>query len=231
MKFDILTLFPDFFDGPFRISILKRALEKGKIEVRLHNLRDYAKDRHRTCDDTPYGGGSGLVLKPEPLWRAISELKKKDPSSKVIVFSAKGRILNQNLLKSLKRYTSFILVAGHYEGIDERIIDHCADMEISIGDYVLTGGEIACLAFVDAMSRLVKGVLNNKDSSEEESFDSEGLLEYDQYTRPEVFRGWKVPEVLLSGDHEKIKMWRKESRWKNTKMNRPDLLEKKGVKL
>jgi tRNA (guanine37-N1)-methyltransferase len=228
-SFEILTLFPEFFDGPLRVSILKRAQEKGLLSVRVRDLRDYGEGVHRKCDDKPYGGGAGMVMQPGPLFAAIRDAKRAaGKGAKVVVFSAKGRKTDQALLRELSVHPKFVLVAGHYEGMDQRVIGHCADWELSTGDYVLTGGEIPCLAFVDAMSRLTPGVLKNDESAGEESFDEQGLLEYDQYTRPETFRGWKVPDVLLSGDHVKVRQWRQESRLANTKANRPDLLKTKG---
>lgn len=230
-SFEVVTLFPEFFDGPLRTSILRRAQEEGKVTVRLRDLRDYGEGRHRQCDDRPYGGGAGMVLMCGPLDRAIREAKRSlGRGAKVVVFSAKGRKLDQALLRTLARHDRFVLVAGHYEGIDQRIIDLHADWELATSDFVMTGGEIPCLAFIDAMTRLTPGVLGNRESAGEESFDEEGLLEYDQYTRPEVFRGLRVPEVLLSGDHAKVKEWRRRSRWLNTQANRPDLLAgRKGV--
>jgi len=221
--FSVLTLFPDFFDGPFRVSMLKRAIENKLVKVEVNNLRDWSRDKHRKTDAHPYGGGAGMVMTPQPLHDAIRAMKKKYRTAKVVVFSAKGRLMDQAVLRELSRHKRFILVAGHYEGIDERIADYDADFELSMGNYVVTGGEYACLVFIDGITRLLKGVLHNEASHQDESFE-DGLLEYDQYTRPEVFMNRRVPEVLLSGDHAKIRAWRKESRDKNTLENRPDLL-------
>lgn len=220
MRIDILTLFPEMF-GALSESIIGRAREKNLIEINVINIRDFSKDKHKKCDDAPFGGGAGMVMTPQPLFDAITSVKTKD--SLVILTSPRGQTFNQKLCKELSRFDHLIFVCGHYEGIDERIIELCIDREISIGDFVLTGGEIPAMAMVDAISRYVDGVLGNGQSLEEESFSS-GLLEYPQYTRPAEFMGLKVPEVLLSGNHAEIAKFRKEQAEKITKSRRPDML-------
>lgn len=220
MKFDILTLFPEMFEGT-KYSIIGKAIEKDLININLVNIRDFSKDKHKKVDDTPYGGGAGMVLKPDVVYDAYSSIKIDN--SKVIYLSPKGKTLNQEKVKELAKEDHIILLCGHYEGIDQRVLDEIVDEEISIGDYVLTGGEIPAMVLIDSVSRYVKGVINN-ESVEEESF-SNGLLEYPQYTRPEIFLDKKVPEVLLSGHHENIKRWREKESLKITKQNRPDLLK------
>ena len=220
MRIDILTLFPEMF-GALSESIIGRAREKNLIEINVINIRDFSKDKHKKCDDAPFGGGAGMVMTPQPLFDAITSVKTKD--SLVILTSPRGQTFNQKLCKELSNFDHLIFVCGHYEGIDERIIELCIDREISIGDFVLTGGEIPAMAMVDAISRYVDGVLGNGQSLEEESFSS-GLLEYPQYTRPAEFMGLKVPEVLLSGNHAEIAKFRKEQAEKITKSRRPDML-------
>lgn len=220
MRIDILTLFPEMF-GALYESIIGRAREKNLIEINVINIRDFSKDKHKKCDDAPFGGGAGMVMTPQPLFDAITSVKTKD--SLVILTSPRGQTFNQKLCKELSSFDHLIFVCGHYEGIDERIIELCIDREISIGDFVLTGGEIPAMAMVDAISRYVDGVLGNGQSLEEESFSS-GLLEYPQYTRPAEFMGLKVPEVLLSGNHAEIAKFRKEQAEKITKSRRPDML-------
>jgi tRNA (guanine37-N1)-methyltransferase len=212
MKFDIITIFPKIFDSYFSESIIKRAQKNDLIEIKIHNLRDYTRDTHRTVDDTPYGGGAGMVIKVEPIYKAVRFLKSKVKSQKskvrTILFSAKGRKYTQKEAGRLAKYDQLILIGGRYEGVDERVAKYIADEEISIGDYVLTGGEIPAMALVDSVTRLIPGVLGNAESLKEESHSQKGVLEYSQYTKPEKFNGWKVPKVLLSGDHKKIKDWR-----------------------
>ncbi len=222
MKFDVLTLFPESFE-PIKQSILGRALEKNLISLNLINIRDFSKDKHKKVDDTPYGGGAGMVIKPDVVYDAYKSIK--DKNAKVIYLSPQGNVLNQKKVESLSKEEHLILLCGHYEGIDQRVIDEIVDEEISIGDYVLTGGEIPAMVLIDSVSRYVEGVLT-KESIKEESF-SDNLLEYPQYTRPEVFLGKKVPEVLLSGHHENIRKWREEQSLKNTYQKRPDLLKEK----
>jgi len=221
MKFDVLTLFPEMFKT-INESIIGKAIEKNLIEINTINIRDFSKDKHKKVDDTPYGGGAGMVMKPDVVYNAYSSIKSDN--AKVIYLSPKGKTLNQEKVKELAKENHIILLCGHYEGIDQRVLDEIVDEEISIGDYVLTGGEIPAMVLIDSVSRYVDGVIT-KESVEEESF-SNGLLEYPQYTRPEVFLNKKVPEILLSGHHENIKKWREEESLKITKQNRPDLLKK-----
>ena len=221
MKFDVLTLFPEMFKT-LDESIIGRAKEKGLIEINLINIRDFSKDKHKKVDDTPYGGGAGMVIRPDVVYDAYSSIKNKE-TAKVIYLSPQGNVLNQEKVKELSRNQHLILLCGRYEGIDQRVLDEIVDEEISIGDYVLTGGELPAMVLIDSVSRYVEGVLNN-ESVKEESF-SNNLLEYPQYTRPEEFRGKKVPEVLISGHHENIKKWREEKVLEVTKKKRPDLLK------
>ena len=222
MKFSVLTLFPDMF-SPLKQSIIGKAIEDKKIELNLINIRDFSKDKHKKVDDTPYGGGAGMVMKADVVYDAYEHIK--DEKAKVIFLSPQGKTLNQNKVKELATEEHIILLCGHYEGIDQRVIDEIVDEEISIGDYVLTGGELPAMVLIDSVSRYVEGVLI-KDSIKEESFTN-NLLEYPQYTRPEIFHGIKVPEVLLSGHHENIKKWREEQSLKNTLQKRPNLLKRK----
>ena len=222
MKFSVLTLFPDMF-SPLKESIIGKAIEDKKIELNLINIRDFSKDKHKKVDDTPYGGGAGMVMKADVVYDAYEHIK--DEKAKVIFLSPQGKTLNQNKVKELATEEHIILLCVHYEGIDQRVIDEIVDEEISIGDYVLTGGELPAMVLIDSVSRYVEGVLS-KDSIKEESFTN-NLLEYPQYTRPEIFHGIKVPEVLLSGHHENIKKWREEQSLKNTLQKRPNLLKRK----
>lgn len=221
MKFDVLTLFPEMFKS-LDESIIGRAKEKGLIEINLINIRDFSKDKHKKVDDTPYGGGAGMVIRPDVVYDAYSSIKDSK-NAKVIFLSPQGKLLNQEKVKELSKEEHLILLCGHYEGIDQRVIDEIVDEEISIGDYVLTGGELPSMVVIDSVSRYIDGVLSN-ESIEEESF-SNNLLEYPQYTRPEEFNGKKVPEVLVSGHHENIKKWRDEKSLEITKIKRPDLLK------
>ena len=227
MKFDILTLFPEVIDAVLGSSIIGRAIENGIISVESHNIRDYTKDKHKKTDDTPYGGGKGMLMSTQPICDCFEAVKEKLPDgrTKVIYASPRGRIFNHEIAKELSQYDNIVILCGHYEGVDERVIDAIVDEEISIGDYVLTGGEIPACIMVDAISRLVPGVLSGKECYEKESIAS-GLLEYPQYTRPRVFNGVSVPEVLLSGHHENIDKWRLEKSLELTKARRPDLYEK-----
>lgn len=220
MQFDVLTLFPEMFE-PLNESIIGRAKEKGLININLINIRDFSKNKHKKVDDTPYGGGAGMVMMPDVVYDAYKSLDSKD--AKVIYMSPQGQKLNQKKVVELSKEKHIILLCGHYEGIDQRVIDEIVDEEVSIGDYVLTGGELPAMIVIDSVSRYIDGVLKD-DSTKEESF-SEGLLEYPQYTRPEIFNGKQVPEVLLSGHHENIDKWRREQSLINTKKKRPDLLE------
>ena len=223
MKFDVLTLFPQMFT-PLRESIIGRAVEKKLIEINLIDIRDFSKDKHKKVDDTPYGGGAGMVMMPNVVYDAYKSVETEN--SKVIYMSPKGQTLNQKKVKKLSHENHLIILCGHYEGIDQRVIDKIVDEEISIGDYVLTGGELPAMVLIDSVSRYIEGVLK-ADSIKEESF-SDGLLEYPQYTRPEVFEGVRVPEVLLSGNHQNIEKWRKENAIKVTSEKRPDLLQNKN---
>jgi tRNA (guanine37-N1)-methyltransferase len=221
MKIAVLTLFPGMFAGPLDESIVKRAREAGLLELTLHNLRDYAHDRHRTVDDRPFGGGPGMLLKPEPLFEAVEKLARE--TTRVILLSPSGRTFNQAVARELAQLDDLLLISGHYEGFDERVREHLADDELSIGDYVLTNGALPAMVIIDAVTRLLPGALGDDTSSHEESF-SHRLLEYPQYTRPADFRGMKVPEVLLSGNHAEIAKWRAEQAGARTKERRPDLL-------
>ena len=221
MRFDILTLFPNMFDI-LNESILGRAQEKNLIDINVVNIRDFSKDKHNKVDDTPYGGGAGMVMRADVVYDCYNSVKTDD--SKVIYLSPQGKTLDQDKVKELSKEKHLILLCGHYEGIDQRVIDEIVDEEISIGDYVLTGGELPAMVLIDSVSRYVEGVLN-KESIQEESF-TDNLLEYPQYTRPEVFLGKKVPEVLLTGHHQNIEKWRKEQSIKITQSKRPDLMEK-----
>ncbi len=221
MKFDVLTLFPEMFEC-LQESIIGRAMEKDLIQINLINIRDFSKDKHKKVDDTPYGGGAGMVIRPDVVYDAYQSIQ--DKKAKVIYLSPQGQVLNQTKVKELSTEEHLILLCGHYEGIDQRVLDEIVDEEISIGDYVLTGGELPAMVLIDSVSRYVTGVLN-EDSTKEESFSNK-LLEYPQYTRPEEFRGKKVPEVLISGHHKNIKEWREEKSLEVTKNKRPDLLEK-----
>ncbi len=221
MKIDVLTLFPAMFAGPLDESIIKRAREAGLLDLTIHNLRDYAHDRHRTVDDRPFGGGPGMLLKPEPIFEAVEKLAGE--SAKVILLSPAGRPFSQAIARELSVVPHVLFVSGHYEGFDERVREQLADDELSIGDYVLTNGALPVMVIVDAVTRLLPGALGDDTSSHDESF-SHGLLEYPQYTRPAEFRGMKVPEVLLSGNHAQIARWRAEQARLRTEQRRPDLL-------
>lgn len=221
MKFDVLTLFPEMFE-PLKQSIIGKAVEKELIEIDLINIRDFSQDKHKRVDDTPYGGGPGMIMRPDVIYQAYQSISNKQ--AKVIYMSPQGKTLNQHMVETLSQESHLIVLCGHYEGVDQRILDKIVDEEISIGDYVLTGGEIPAMVLIDSVSRYVKGVLR-QDSIQEESF-SHGLLEYPQYTRPEIFEGESVPEILLSGHHEKIAKWRKDKSFIITKKKRPDLLQK-----
>ena len=220
MKFDVLTLFPEMFEI-LKSSVIGKAIEKDLIDINLINIRDFSNDKHKKVDDTPYGGGAGMVMKPDVVYSAYDSVK--DKNAKVIYMSPQGKKLNQKKVEELSKENHLIILCGHYEGIDQRVLDKIVDEEISIGDYVLTGGELPAMVMIDAISRYVDGVISGESISEE-SF-SNGLLEYPQYTRPEVFMGEKVPEVLLSGHHENINKWRRQESLKNTLKKRPELLD------
>jgi tRNA (guanine37-N1)-methyltransferase len=231
MHIDILTLFPQLFEAPFGFGIFKRAIDNGLVGINLVNIRDYTHDKHHTADDYPYGGGAGMVLKPEPIFEAVESVKAgKDEDVPVILLSPQGRLFSHKIAKELSLHQNMILICGHYEGIDERVMEHLATDVISIGDYVLTGGEIPALVVVDAVLRLVPGVLGSEESPLEDSHAS-GLLEYPQYTRPADFRGCQVPEILLSGNHAEIARWRREQIIKRTLERRPELLDKADLGL
>ena len=224
MKIDIVTLFPEICHAPLSESIMKRAQEKAIVDLCIHNLRDWTTDKHHVVDDAPFGGGQGMVMKPEPLFAAIEGLQEQvGEKSKIILMSPTGRRFDQQLATQLVRESHLIVICGHYEGVDHRVIEHLIDLEISIGDYVLTNGAIAAVVLVDAVVRLLPGALGHEQSATDDSF-SGGLLEAPQYTRPAEFRDWKVPDVLLSGNHAEIAKWRREQAIKRTRENRPDLL-------
>jgi len=224
MRIDLLSLFPEMFAGVFGQSIIKRAQEKGLLEIVLTDIRDYTQDKHRSVDDRPYGGGSGMVMMCPPVFDAADDLTSRGgPVDEVILLTPQGQRFDQSTAAKLAQKSRIVLIAGHYEGFDERIREHLATKEISVGDYVLSGGEIPAMVVVDAIARLIPGVLGDENSSIEESF-SEDTLEYPQFTRPADFRGWKVPEVLLSGNHQTIKEWRQEQALERTRRRRPDLL-------
>jgi len=225
MIFDILTIFPEIFRSPLSESLIKRALDKGVLQVRIWNLRDFTTDKHRTTDDYPYGGGAGMVMKADPIFRAVEEIKSNHPEARTILLTPQGERFHQGLARDLSEQKHWILICGRYEGLDERVRLGLVDREISIGDYILGGGEIPALVFMEVVSRYVPGFLGSDQSIEEESF-SDGLLEYPQYTRPPLFRGMEVPEVLLSGNHAEIRRWRRRESLKRTYLRRPDLLER-----
>lgn len=224
MIFDVLTLFPGMFESPLQESILGRAIKQQLLQVRAHNLRNWAEGKHLTTDDTPYGGGDGMVMKPEPIARAVAELKRRSPRSKVLLMTPQGIPFNQQHAKELAREEGLIFLCGRYEGFDERVRQSLVDAEYSLGDFVLTGGELPAMVMIDAISRYLPGVLGCQGSAETDSF-SDGLLEYPQYTRPAAFDGMEVPPVLLSGDHGKIARWRREQQLLRTWQRRPELLE------
>ena len=224
MHIDVLTLFPEMFEGIFDLSIMKRAIDRKLVAIGLHNIRDYTHDKHHTADDYPYGGGAGMVLKPEPIFEAVEAIEKKDDTP-IILLSPQGRLFTQDVAQELAGHSRLILICGHYEGIDERVKEHLATDEISIGDYVLSGGELAAMVVIDGVFRLVPGVLGSEASPLDDSHVG-GLLEYPQYTRPPEYRGWPVPEVLLSGNHAQINSWRREQAIRRTLEQRPELLAK-----
>ena len=226
MIFHVLTIFPEFFDGPFEHGVIKRARDTGAIEIRIHNLRDWTSDRHKTVDDRPFGGGEGMLLKPEPLFQAVESISGR--SGRTVLLSAQGRLFDQKAANEYSRLADLLLICGRYEGVDERVAEHLADDELSIGNYVLSGGELAAAVVVDTVARLLPGVLGNESSAVFESFQDGGhagaMLDCPQYTRPAEFRGWKVPEVLLSGNHEEIRRWRRGAALEKTARLRPDLM-------
>ena len=229
MQFDVVTIFPEFFAGPLDYGIVRRAREARLMEIRVHDLRSFTHDRHRTVDDRPFGGGEGMVLKPEPLFDAVESIwPERRADRKVVLLSASGRLFDQEMANRLSREAELLLICGRYEGVDERVAQHLADQEISIGNYVLSGGELAAAVVVDSIARLLPGVLGNDTSAAFDSFQAsghgEGLLDCPHWTRPADFRGWKVPEVLLNGNHEEIRRWRKQAAMEKTERLRPDLL-------
>ncbi len=225
MRVDVFTIFPTYFEGPLSASLLGRARERGLLDVRLHDPRDWTADRHRTVDDTPFGGGAGMVMTPEPLFRAVEEVESPRP---LFLLSAGGRRFDQGVARELVAGGGFSLLCGRYEGVDERVARYLCDGELSVGDYVLAGGEAGALVVIETVARLVPDVMGNEASGAEESF-TDGLLEYPQYTRPAEFRGWEVPEVLRSGDHARIARWRRAQSLRRTLDSRPDLLERRPL--
>lgn len=228
MRFDVFTLLPETLRPYLGASILEKASLRGLIEVHLHNIRDYTHDRHHTTDDTPYGGGGGMVMKPEPVFEALETVIGSPPNCPVILLTPQGRLFDQKIATELASHPRMALISGRYEGFDERIREHLVTDEISIGDYVLTGGELPALILIDAISRLIPGVLGDPTGAADDSHAS-GLLEYPHYTRPPEFRGWRVPEVLLSGDHPRIERWRREQSLRRTLAKRPDMLEQAAL--
>jgi tRNA (guanine37-N1)-methyltransferase len=234
MQFEVFTVLPEVFPPYLESSILKRAIERGLIDVRVHNIRDYTHDKHHTTDDTPYGGGGGMVMKPDPIFEAVESVmgRAADPSQPepdpIILLSPQGRVFTQHVAGELSRHAHIALICGRYEGVDERVREHLVTDAISVGDYVLTGGELPALTMIDALARLVPGVLGDPTGAEDDSH-SMGLLEYPHYTKPAEFRGWKVPEVLTSGDHGRIDRWRREQALLRTLAQRPDLLEQASL--
>jgi tRNA (guanine37-N1)-methyltransferase len=229
MRIDILTLFPQLFEAPFSFGIFKRAIDNGLVNINIMNIRDYTHDKHHTADDSPYGGGAGMVMKPEPIFEAVEDIKEKlEDKGKdlpVILLTPQGRLLSHKIAQELTQHPHIVLVCGHYEGVDERVVEHLATDTISIGDYVLTGGELPAMVVADAVLRLIPGVLGSEESPLDDSHAT-GLLEYPQYTRPPEYRGWAVPEILLSGNHAQIAKWRREQIIKRTLEKRPELLDK-----
>jgi tRNA (guanine37-N1)-methyltransferase len=226
MVFHILTIFPEFFEGPFRFGVVPNAAESGLITIRIHDLRNWTHDRHRTVDDRPFGGGEGMLLKPAPIFEAVESIwPERGESQRLILLSAQGKRFDQQAARRLSQYQELFLICGRYEGVDERVAGHLADEELSIGDCVLSGGELAAAVVVDSVARLLPGVLGNQDSALKESFGEDNLLDCPQYTRPADFRGWKAPEVLLGGNHEAIRQWRRQASRDKTAKNRPDLLQ------
>jgi tRNA (guanine37-N1)-methyltransferase len=226
MRFHILTIFPEFFEGPFRHGVVAKAADASLISIQIHDLRNWTHDRHRTVDDRPFGGGEGMLLKPEPIFEAVETIwPQRAPSQRLVLLSAQGQRFDQQAARRLAEYPELFLICGRYEGVDERVAGHLADEELSVGDFVLSGGELAAAMVIDCVARLLPGVLGNADSALQESFSQEKLLDCPQYTRPAEFRGWKVPEVLLSGNHEQIRRWRRQAAREKTARNRPDLLQ------
>ena len=230
MRIDILSLFPKMFDGPFGESIVKRAVDAGLVNIFVHNFREFAHDKHNTVDDYSFGGGEGMVLKPEPLFEAVESIKGSlgGSAGPVVLLTPQGRLFCHQIAQELSNQQNLVLVCGHYEGVDERVREHLVTDEISIGEYVITGGELAAMVVVDAVVRLLPGALGSEQAASEDSY-AKGFLEYPQYTRPRVYRGWEVPEVLLSGNHQEIARWRREQAVERTLLRRPDLLAKASL--
>jgi tRNA (guanine37-N1)-methyltransferase len=227
MTFHVLTIFPEFFRGPFEHGVIERAQRAGLIEIKIHDLRTWTADRHRTVDDRPFGGGEGMVLKPGPIFEAVESIwpdRVPEQGKKVVLLSAHGRKFDQSVAREFAGLNELLLICGRYEGVDERVAEHLADEELSVGDFVLSGGELAAAMVIDVVARLKEGVLGNRDSALYESFGEDGLLDCPQYTRPAEFRGWKAPEVLLGGNHEEIRQWRLKAAREKTARQRPDLL-------
>ncbi len=228
MKFDVFSLFPAIFQSYFEISILQKAIEKNLIDINLHNLRDWTFDKHHVTDDTPYGGGGGMVMKAEPIFRAVEDVMGENSRVPIILMSPQGRSFTTKIAIELSKHPQLGILCGRYEGVDERVIEHLVTDQISIGDFVVTGGELPALMVIDAIARFIPGVLGDPEGAMDDSFGN-GLLEYPQYTRPEIFRGWQVPDILLSGHHAKIERWRREQSLTRTYMLRPDLLIKANL--
>jgi tRNA (guanine37-N1)-methyltransferase len=224
IRFDILSIFPEMFESPFSSSLIKKAWDRQIIDIHVHDIRHYATDKHRMTDDYPYGGGGGMIMKVEPVARALDDIVFPGGNCQVILMTPQGEPFNQNIAEDLIRFDHLVVICGHYEGIDERIREHLVDRELSIGDYVLTGGELPAMILVDAVARLVPSVLGNDESARNDTFTM-GRLEHPQYTRPQEYRGWTVPDILLSGDHKKIDRWRRKKSLERTLKRRPDLLE------
>jgi tRNA (guanine37-N1)-methyltransferase len=232
--FHLLTIFPEFFAGPFDFGVVKRAKEAGLLDIRIHNLRDWTHDRHKTVDDRPFGGGEGMVLKPQPIFEAVECIwPERNPGQRVVLLSAQGRLFDQAMANRLSQSSELLLICGRYEGVDERVAEHLADEEIAIGNYVLSGGELAAAVVVDTVARLLPGVLGNESSAAFESFQDtghgEGLLDCPHWTRPADFRGWKAPDVLLNGNHEEIRQFRRRTALEKTQRLRPDLLDQPRI--
>ena len=231
MDFHVLTIFPEMFESPFSSGLISKASVKGLIKINCHDIRKYSTDRHKSVDDYPFGGGPGMVLKPEPIFSAVENLQSSNEignNSRIIVMSPQGRMFDKNIARELTRYDELVLICGRYEGIDDRVIQNLADEELSIGNYILNGGELAAMVVIDSVSRLLPGVVGSEQSILEDSL-SESLLKYPQYTRPRSFRGFEVPEVLLSGNHKIIEKWRKDKSIEKTNNKRPDLISDKDV--
>jgi tRNA (guanine37-N1)-methyltransferase len=227
MRFHIVTIFPEFFEGPLQHGVVSRAQQAGRLDIRIHDLRNWTYDRHRTVDDRPFGGGEGMLLKPEPLFEAVESIvPERTDRKRIVLLSAQGKLFDQRMAMEFSALDELLLICGRYEGVDERVAEHLADAEVSIGDYVMSGGELAAAVIVDAVARLLPGVLGNEESSRNESFSegNEGLLDCPQYTRPAEFRGWKAPDVLLGGNHAEIRQWRRAASLAKTERLRPDLL-------